>query len=171
MKNLYPCKNVTNERSYLSSICVLWVDVNIEFHSFRQTVFMNTIIPISNILMGFRRNRYTRTSTTFLLVIIETVSVHEYFCAYLTFVWRTSLLQVMKIIKIMEMHQHKQKIITKNIDDGVTFDLILYLFLLIFLFSSFLSGWSATTEVEGIAFNFKRLRFQFDIHRRALKYF
>ena len=97
-KNLYPCKNDANERFYLSSICVLWVDVNIEFHSFRQTVFMNTIIPISNILMGFRRNRYTRTSTTFLLVIIETVSVHEYFCAYLTFVWRTSLLQVIKIM-------------------------------------------------------------------------
>ena len=65
----------------------------------------------------------------------------------------------------------RKKFIHKNIDDGVTFDLILYLFLLIFLFSSFLSGWSATTEVEGIAFNFKRFRFQFDIHRRALKYF
>ena len=65
----------------------------------------------------------------------------------------------------------KKFIKRQNIDDGVTFDLILYLFLLIFLFSSFLSGWSATTEVEGIAFDFKWFRFQFDIHRRALKYF
>ena len=147
------------------------MDVNIEFHSFRQTVFMNTIIPISNILMGFRRNRYTRTSTTFLLVIIETVSVHEYFCAYLTFVWRTSLLQVIKIMSNILTQERNLYIKKQNIDDGVTFDLILYLFLLIFLFSSFLSCWAATTEVEGIAFNFQRFRFQFDIHRRALKYF
>ena len=63
--------------SYLRSVCVLWVYVDVYLLALRQTVLVDAVVPIAHVLVGLGVDRSPGTSTGLLQVVVVTVPVGE----------------------------------------------------------------------------------------------